>query len=80
MPPVTLNPSPATHPLPSVPMTIHLNCTNCSAPLEASGKSATVRCTYCDSVVLVPEALRPQQTRPQSNASPAANTSSSRQP
>ncbi len=39
-------------------MSIHLNCSSCSAPLDSDGATATVRCPYCDAVVLVPEALR----------------------
>src|SRR5574337_247678 len=34
------------------------NCPNCSAPLDYEGDDLTVRCPYCNSSVIVPEALR----------------------
>jgi ribosomal protein L7/L12/sugar lactone lactonase YvrE len=35
------------------------NCPNCSAPLDVAGNTATtVRCTYCNTSVIVPEDLR----------------------
>lgn len=40
------------------------NCPQCGASLEVGQiESATVRCPYCDSVVIVPAELRPQPTR-----------------
>ncbi len=38
----------------------HLNCPACSAPLDYSGAGATMRCPYCNTNVIVPEALRPR--------------------
>lgn len=34
------------------------NCPNCNAPLDYQGGALTVRCPYCKSSVIVPEALR----------------------
>lgn len=35
-----------------------LNCPNCGAPLDYDGSSATVRCSFCDTAVMVPPELR----------------------
>jgi DNA-directed RNA polymerase subunit RPC12/RpoP len=34
------------------------NCPNCGATLSANGSDKSVRCTYCDSNVIVPDELR----------------------
>jgi LSD1 subclass zinc finger protein len=33
-------------------------CPTCNAPLEYDGRATSVRCDYCGSVVIVPEAMR----------------------
>lgn len=43
------------------------NCPNCGAPLDYDGSSATVRCSFCDTSVMVPPELRqkpPTRTYP----------------
>lgn len=45
-------------------MSIHLTCSACGAPLETDGATTTVRCPFCDSVVVVPDALRPTPSAP----------------
>ncbi len=38
------------------------NCPNCGAPLDFAGSDTpTVRCPYCDTVVVVPEVFRPEK-------------------
>jgi hypothetical protein len=38
------------------------NCPNCGAPLDYEGSdSPTIHCPYCDTVVLVPDEMRPEQ-------------------
>jgi DNA-directed RNA polymerase subunit RPC12/RpoP len=46
-------------------------CPTCNAPLEHLGDAATVRCDYCGSVVIVPEAMRPAGPAPRQPDSPA---------
>lgn len=42
-------------------MSQSFSCSNCGAALDYEGTQLTVRCTYCGSSVVVPEALRPTQ-------------------
>jgi ribosomal protein L7/L12 len=50
------------------------NCPNCSAPLDVDGDgSATLRCPYCNTSVIVPEELRVRKPPTQSTA-PTFNT------
>ena len=34
------------------------NCPNCSAPLDYAGDAVAIRCPYCNSSVILPEAVR----------------------
>ncbi len=39
-------------------------CPNCAGPLDYNGHGLSVRCPYCGSLVVVPEALHPQADAP----------------
>jgi len=52
-------------------MTIHLTCHACSAPIDVDRDTDTVRCPWCDSVIVVPEALRKAGAMPQAPAASA---------
>lgn len=46
-----------------------LTCPTCGAPLNYDGKSATVKCTFCQNVVVL-EGLKPETAKPEATKSP----------
>ena len=40
-----------------------LNCPSCGASLEYDGRSETIRCSYCDSTIIVPDSLKSSNVR-----------------
>ena len=42
-------------------MSQSFSCANCGATLDYDGTQLSVRCAYCGSSIVVPEALRPKR-------------------